>query len=89
MTALFRVFPLRDPHEDLGWQELARCAEVAGDIFFPEKGESASPAKTICRGCEVRQSCLEYALRHDERFGVYGGLSERERRKLKQERGAA
>ena len=51
--------------------------------FFPEKGGSTREAKRICLGCEVRDRCLEYALAHDERFGIWGGLSERERRRLK------
>jgi WhiB family redox-sensing transcriptional regulator len=51
--------------------------------FFPEKGGSTRDAKKICTGCEVRGECLEYALSNDERFGIWGGLSERERRKLR------
>ncbi|HET9518524.1 MAG TPA: WhiB family transcriptional regulator, partial [Actinoplanes sp.] len=50
---------------------------------FPEKGGSTREAKRICGRCEVKVECLEYALGHDERFGIWGGLSERERRKLK------
>ena len=45
--------------------------------------ECRRDAKRICQGCEVRAECLEYALANDERFGLWGGLSERERRKLK------
>ncbi|MBN9325765.1 MAG: WhiB family transcriptional regulator, partial [Cellulomonas sp.] len=51
--------------------------------FFPEKGGSTREAKKVCTQCEVRAECLEYALANDERFGIWGGLSERERRKLK------
>src|SRR4029079_2407910 len=65
------------------WQERALCAQVDPDSFFPEKGGSTREAKRICQGCEVRSECLEYALAHDERFGIWGGLSEREGRKLK------
>ena len=53
------------------------------EAFFPEKGGSTREAKRVCRSCEVRAECLEYALEHDERFGIWGGLSERERRRLK------
>ena len=53
------------------------------EAFFPEKGGSTREAKKVCVGCEVRSECLEYALANDERFGIWGGLSERERRKLK------
>ncbi len=65
------------------WQERALCAQTDPEAFFPEKGGSTREAKRICMGCEVRDQCLEYALAHDERFGIWGGLSERERRRLK------
>src|ERR687895_770109 len=65
------------------WQERALCAQTDPEAFFPEKGGSTKEAKRICAGCEVRAECLEYALANDERFGIWGGLSERERRKLK------
>ena len=69
------------------WQDNALCAQTDPEAFFPEKGGSTRPAKRTCRGCEVRAACLEYALGHDERFGIWGGLSERERRRLKRETG--
>ena len=72
-----------DLPEELAWQERALCAQTDPEAFFPEKGGSTREAKRICQGCEVRSECLEYALAHDERFGIWGGLSERERRKLK------
>ena len=65
------------------WQADALCAETDPEAFFPEKGGSTRDAKRICDTCEVRQQCLEYALENDERFGIWGGLSERERRKLR------
>lgn len=65
------------------WQEQALCAQTDPEAFFPEKGGSTREAKKICQGCEVRDECLDYALAHDERFGIWGGLSERERRRLK------
>ena len=64
------------------WHDLARCAETDPEMFFPEKGESVRPAKRVCAGCEVRAECLQDALDRGERFGVWGGLSERERRVL-------
>jgi WhiB family redox-sensing transcriptional regulator len=67
----------------LGWQADALCAQTDPEAFFPEKGGSTRDAKRICAGCEVKAQCLEYALQNDERFGIWGGLSERERRKLK------
>lgn len=67
----------------LEWQTDALCAQTDPEAFFPEKGGSTRDAKKICVTCEVRNQCLEYALRNDERFGIWGGLSERERRKLR------
>jgi WhiB family transcriptional regulator, redox-sensing transcriptional regulator len=65
------------------WQDRALCAQTDPEAFFPEKGGSTREAKKICLSCEVRAECLDYALAHDERFGIWGGLSERERRRLK------
>ena len=73
--------------EEQGWQEQALCAETDPEAFFPEKGGSTREAKKICTGCEVRSECLEYALSNDERFGIWGGLSERERRRLRRQAG--
>ena len=80
----FRAFG-RDVDDDnpLAWQTDALCAQTDPEAFFPEKGGSTRDAKKICTGCEVRGECLEYALSNDERFGIWGGLSERERRKLR------
>ncbi len=73
-----------DPENNpLSWQADAVCAQTDPEAFFPAKGGSARDAKRICQGCDVKQQCLEYALANDERFGIWGGLSERERRKLK------
>jgi len=68
---------------ELSWQERALCAQTDPEAFFPEKGGSTREAKKVCVGCDVLGECLDYALAHDERFGIWGGLSERERRKLK------
>lgn len=64
------------------WQDQALCAQTDPESFFPEKGGSTRPAKKICLGCEVRAECLEYALVNEERYGVWGGYSERERRRM-------
>ncbi|MEN9989659.1 MAG: hypothetical protein RL508_638 [Actinomycetota bacterium] len=69
----------------LAWQADALCAQTDPEAFFPEKGGSTRDAKRICSGCEVKAQCLDYALQNDERFGIWGGLSERERRKLKKQ----
>lgn len=60
----------------------ALCAQVDPELFFPEKGGSTREAKRICRRCPIRDACLEYALVNGERFGIWGGQSERERRRL-------
>jgi WhiB family redox-sensing transcriptional regulator len=74
--------------EDSGqrWQERANCLGVDPDLFFPERGASTREAKAVCRGCEVQAECLEYALAHGEKFGIWGGLSERERRRVRRQR---
>ncbi|HWD60994.1 MAG TPA: WhiB family transcriptional regulator [Humibacter sp.] len=76
-----------DEENPLSWQSDALCAQTDPEAFFPEKGGSTRDAKKICTSCEVRAQCLEYALQNDERFGIWGGLSERERRKLRRRAG--
>lgn len=71
------------------WRERAVCAQADPDEWFQEKGGSTKVAKSVCARCPVKAECLEYALARDERFGVWGGLSERERRPLVQARKAA
>lgn len=80
---LFAAAPADEDEGLLAWQERALCAQTDPEAFFPEKGGSTREAKKVCTQCEVRAECLEYALANDERFGIWGGLSERERRKLK------
>jgi WhiB family redox-sensing transcriptional regulator len=71
---------------DEAWRLEALCAETDPEAFFPEKGGSTREAKRVCTGCTVRAECLESALTNDERFGIWGGLSERERRRLRLQR---
>ncbi|WP_081416543.1 WhiB family transcriptional regulator [Arthrobacter castelli] len=68
---------------ELGWQADALCAQTDPEAFFPEKGGSTRDAKKVCGACNVQSECLEYALANDERFGIWGGMSERERRRLR------
>ena len=77
------LYLLEGDGDDPGWQERGLCAQTDPEAFFPEKGGSTREAKKVCLTCDVRQDCLEYALENDERFGIWGGPSERERRKLK------
>ena len=67
----------------LAWQAQALCAQTDPEAFFPEKGGSTREAKNVCSRCPVKAECLQYALENDERFGIWGGLSERERRRMK------
>ncbi len=72
--------------DELSWQDYANCRGADADLFFPERGASTRRAKSICRACEVRVECLEYAIANSEKFGIWGGLSERERRRIRRER---
>lgn len=78
---------VEEDENPLAWQSDSLCAQTDPEAFFPEKGGSTRDAKKICSSCEVRARCLEYALENDERFGIWGGLSERERRKLRKRAG--
>lgn len=83
MQELTLIEGIDDEVGALTWQERSLCAQTDPEAFFPEKGGSTREAKKVCVGCDVRSECLEYALDKDERFGIWGGLSERERRKLR------
>lgn len=67
------------------WQERARCIEADPDLFFPERGSPGDSAKRVCVECDVRLECLEYALANGERYGIWGGLTERERTRLRRQ----
>ncbi|MDR0366565.1 MAG: WhiB family transcriptional regulator [Bifidobacteriaceae bacterium] len=82
-SGIRNLFPVAPEEGPLGWQERALCAQTDPEAFFPEKGGSTREAKRVCSMCEVRAECLDYALANDERFGIWGGCSERERRRLK------
>jgi len=71
------------------WQDDANCLGVDPDLFFPERGASTREAKEVCRGCVARVDCLEYAMTNGEKFGIWGGLSERERRRMRRQRAQA
>ena len=65
------------------WRELAACRGTDLAVFFPERGESAGPARQVCAACPVRQPCLDYAITNRITHGIWGGLTERERRALR------
>lgn len=69
--------------QGLTWQVGARCLEVDPEVFFPERGGSSKAARAVCNDCPVKVECLRYALANREQFGIWGGTSERERRRLR------
>ncbi|MGH9117242.1 MAG: WhiB family transcriptional regulator [Acidimicrobiales bacterium] len=71
---------------DLAWMDLANCLGCDPDLFFPELGEPSAAAKAVCGGCVVRRECLEFALVTGQKHGIWGGTSERERRRLRRAR---
>lgn len=71
---------------DATWMDFSNCAGVHPDLMFPERGESTATAKDICAACSVKEECLEYALQVPEKFGIWGGTSERERRRIRKAR---
>lgn len=76
------------PAPNTNWMAEGSCRGVAGadGLFFPERGESTRDAKAVCADCPVKAECLEYALANSEKFGIWGGTSERERRRLRNDR---
>ncbi len=70
----------------LTWRNRAACKGIDPEIFFPVSEEDAEPAKEVCAECPVREACLEHALAHREREGIWGGFTERERRRIVRQR---
>lgn len=68
------------------WRKRAACRGIDPEVFYPVDDEDAVQAKAICDACPVRQACLEHALAHREREGVWGGATERERRRILRQR---
>ena len=64
------------------WMEKAICRGLAPSEFFPSDGSGVEVAQKVCERCPVRAECLEYALEHHIEHGVWGGASERERRRI-------
>ncbi len=74
---------------DHSWRDKALCREIDPEMFFPVPNASAREPKSICAACDVRNECLEYAMLNDVRFGVWGGFTPEERRRLKRARNAS
>ena len=68
------------------WRDRAACRGLDPEIFYPVSDEEADAAKSICAECPVREACLEYALANRELDGVWGGATERERRRMIRQR---
>ncbi len=81
LVAIALTVAAEDPVED--WESAALCAQTDPESFFPERGESTREAKRVCMNCTVRVECLDFALSTGQQFGVWGGLSEFERRGLR------
>lgn len=71
---------------NLSWRHRAACRGVDPDIFYPTSDEEVEAAKAVCDECPVREPCLEHALARRERDGVWGGATERERRRMIRQR---
>lgn len=74
--------PINNPDKITSWREIALCAQIDYEIFFPEKGEPTTIAKEICQSCDVREQCLAYAIAAREKHGIWGGKLPHERRAL-------
>ena len=68
------------------WVSRALCAQTDPELFFPERGESGNLARRICADCEVREECLEFALKDPTTVGVWGGTTTHQRRQINQQR---
>lgn len=81
----FAMWSTRSKHvdPDIGWQLLGACVGEPVRLFFPERGADANTAKSICATCGVRDQCLEYSLTNGIRYGIWGGLSERQRKVIR------
>ena len=75
--------------DDVDWIDQAQCHHVDPDLFFPERGASVKEAKAVCDACPVQAQCLEYALRNKIEHGIWGGMSERERKPIRRHRARA
>lgn len=67
---------------EIVWRSLGACRGLDPEMFFPDTEDKADEAKSICQGCDVRIACLEHALASREKVGIWGGTSERERRRI-------
>ena len=71
---------------DVDWMKKGRCRDIPPSVFFPSDGVGVDVARAICADCPVKTPCLEYALENKVDHGVWGGASERERRRIARRR---
>jgi len=71
---------------ELEWRMLGACRGLEAAIFYPDNEEDAEAAKTVCSECGVKQACLDYALSKREKAGVWGGATEKDRRRILRQR---
>jgi WhiB family redox-sensing transcriptional regulator len=67
---------------DAGWMPAGKCRDYPPSMFFPSDGIGVEAARQVCSSCPVRQACLDYAIQHRIEHGVWGGASERARRRI-------
>ena len=72
--------------EAMAWSAYGSCASEDPELFFPEPGADTSEARAICRSCPVRRMCLDYAIETHQKFGIWGGMTENQRRRLRRDR---
>jgi WhiB family redox-sensing transcriptional regulator len=71
---------------DLAWRRHSACRGLDPEIFYPPTDEEAASAKVVCSACSVRETCLDFALQGREKEGVWGGATEKERRRILRQR---
>lgn len=72
--------------DHIDWRSLGACRGLDPTIFYPDDDDDAQDAKEVCASCDVRVACLEHALSQREKVGVWGGATERERRRIQRQR---
>lgn len=82
---------MTDITTDPNWADRGACVGMDPDEFYPQRHDTAAinAAKRVCRACEVREVCLEYAIANNERAGIWGGLGDRARKRIRIDRNAA
>lgn len=80
------IGPNSKPALDRSFMDRGACIDLPPALFFPERGASTHEARATCAACPVAVQCLDYALENNERFGIWGGASERQRRRMRTKR---